>query len=75
MVLHLASRRGAATGESADPVDGIGVDHSVADGDLHHGAQDDLVLFGFAAQSQRDEVFEVAVELAGGGLPDLQPPK
>ncbi|MEU4837457.1 hypothetical protein [Nocardia testacea] len=48
------------------PSAGFGVDRTVAHRDLHHRPQDDLVLLGLAAQLQRYEAFEVAVQLPGG---------
>ncbi|WP_067839560.1 hypothetical protein [Nocardia lijiangensis] len=44
----------------------------MADRDLHHRPQDDLVLLRLSSQPLGDEAFEVPVELPGSGLPQLQ---
>lgn len=49
-VCDLSARGAFGFAERGDAGDGVGRRGTVADGDLHHGPQDDLVLFGLTAK-------------------------
>ncbi|MGY4103607.1 hypothetical protein ACW2Q0_29195 [Nocardia sp. R16R-3T] len=74
VVLYLASGRVPTAHEGADPIHGVYLECAVTDCDLHHGPQNDLVLLGLPSQPERDQPFEVPIDLPGGGLPYLEVP-